>query len=299
MQIHHYLYVKKATILILSIIPILSFSQAGTDIFLLDMQVKGEKITLTNPVNITHRKGYDNQPMFAKDKPLLYFTADRDSAANTDIEIYDYKKNTASFFTTTPENEYSATLTPDGQFISCIIQRKSGAQDLGKYPVKGGPAIVLIDQLKVGYHAWIDNNRLLLFVLDDSAHNSLHYYNLLTKEDKVIAKNPGRSLYKIPGQNAMSFIEKSDAKTGMIKRLDIATMQITDLGTILPAQEYMAWTSNGLMITSDGTDLFSSDPANKSGWQKISFEHHDPAIRGITRLAINADQTKMAIVVKE
>jgi len=299
MQKHNLSSIKKTVTLILCIIPILSFSQAGTDIFLIDMQVKAGKITLSNPVNITHRKGYDNQPMFAKDKPLLYFTADRDSAANTDIQIYNYKTQASSFFTTTPENEYSPTLTPDGKFISCIIQRKSGAQDLGKYPVKGGPAVVLIDQLKVGYHAWIDNNQLLLFVLDDSAHNSLHYYNLLTKEDKVIAKNPGRSLCKIPGQNAMSFIEKSAAKTGMIKRLDLATMQITDIGNTLPGQEYMAWTPNGLMIMSDGTDLFSSDPANKSGWQKISFEQHDPAIRGITRLAINADQTKMAIVVKE
>jgi len=290
---------KKATLIILLIIPILSFSQAGSEIFLLDMQMQGKTLTLTNPVNITNHKGYDNQPFFAPKQPLLYFTSDRDSAANTDTRIYNYQTHTTSFLTSTPENEYSPTVTPDGKFISCIIQRKSGAQDLGKYPLQGGEPVIVINNLKVGYHAWIDNDRFLLFILDDSAHNSLHYYNLLTKEDRVIAQNPGRSLCKIPGQNAMSFIDKTDPKTWVIKRLEIASMQISEIATTLPAQENMSWTNNNVMIMSDGTNLFSFEPGKDQGWQKINFIHNNPAIKGITRLAVNADNSKMAIVVKE
>ena len=290
---------KKITLITLLIIPILSFSQAGSEIFLLDMQMRDKAITLTNPVNITKHKGYDNQPFFAPKQSLLYFTSDRDSAANTDTRVYNYQTHTSTFFTSTPENEYSPTVTPDGKFISCIIQRKSGAQDLGKYPLQGGEPVILINHLKVGYHAWIDNDRLLLFVLDDSAHNSLHYYNLLTKEDKIIGKNPGRSLCKIPGQNAMSFIDKTDPKIWIIKKIDIATMQISEIGNTLPAQENMAWSNNGLMIMSDGTGLFSSEPGVNQSWQKINFVHNDPAIKGITRLAVNSDNSKMAIVVKE
>lgn len=290
---------KTITSILLLVIPMLGFSQAGSEIFLLDMQMKGKAITLINPINITNHKGYDNQPFFAPKQPLLYFTSDRDSAANTDIRSYNYQTNTASFFTSTPENEYSPTVTPDGKFISCIIQRKSGVQDLSKYPVKGGEPIILINDLKVGYHAWIDNNRLLLFVLDDSAHNSLHYHNLLTKEDKVIGNNPGRSLCKIPGQNAISFIDKSDPKTWKIKKIDIVTMQISEIANTLPAQENMTWTSNGLMIMSDGTSLFSLEPGSKEGWQKLNFVHNNPTIKGITRLAVNSDNSKMAIVVKE
>jgi hypothetical protein len=295
----HYNTQKKIACILLLIIPIWVLSQEGSEIFLLNMQVKGKAITLSNPVNVTNHKGYDNQPFFAPKESLLYFTSNRDST-NTDIKIYNYQTNTTSFFTNTVENEYSPTVTPDGKFISCIIARKFPfAQNLGKYPVTGEEPVILINNLIVGYHLWIDNDRLLLFVLDDSAHNSLHYYDLHTKEDKVIARNPGRSLWKIPGQNAISFVEKTDNPVGKINKLDLATMQISVIGSTLPNREDMTWTNNGLIISSDGKSLFSLEPGSREGWQKINFVHNNPAIKGITRLAVNSDNSKMAIVVKE
>ncbi|MES2372119.1 MAG: hypothetical protein V4557_06030 [Bacteroidota bacterium] len=290
---------KTATLIMFLIIPMLVFSQGGSEIFLLDMQVKGKTVTLSNPVNITNHKGYDNQPFFSPKESILYFTSDRDTA-NTDIKIYNYQTGITSFLTNTPENEYSATVTPDGKFISCIIARKSPfAQDLGKYPVKGGEPVILINNLVVGYHAWIDDNRLLLFVLDGNGHNSLHYYNLLTKEDKVIAQNPGRTLRKIPGQDAMSFVDKTDSLSWKIKKLDITTMQISDIGPTLLRKEDMVWTSNGIIIMSDGTSLFSLQTGSNEGWQKINFPNNNSSMQGITRLAVNADNSKLAMVVRE
>lgn len=282
------------------IIPALIFSQPGTEIFLLDMQTKGQAIKLSNPINITNHKGYDNQPFFAPNDPMIYYTSYGDTLSNTDIKIYNYHTHKTSIFTSTPENEYSPTITPDGKFISCIIARKIPfAQDLAKYPLNGGNPVILINSLVVGYHAWIDSDRLLLFVLDDTAHNSLHIYDLHTKEDRIIAKNPGRSLCKIPKQNAMSFIEKTGPNNWVIKRFDIITMQISDIAITLPSQEYMTWTNNGNIIMSDGKDLFSLMPKGGKGWQKINFIHENPTIKGITRLAVNSNDTKMAIVVQE
>ena len=52
---------------------------------------------------------------------------------------------------------------------------------------------MIINNLKVGYHLWIDNNSLLLFVLEDTVTNGLHYYNTKTKDakcgDKAKAKD--------------------------------------------------------------------------------------------------------------
>ncbi len=290
---------KTSILIILLVAPIFTFSQGGTEIFLLDMKVKDKTITLSNPVNITNHKGYDNQPYFSPDGTLLYFTSDRDTT-NTDIKIYNYKTGTTSFLTNTPENEYSATVTPDGKFISCIIARKIPfAQDLGKYPVGGGEPVILVNNLVVGYHAWLDNNKLLLFVLDSNRHNSLHYYDLRNKEGIVIAKNPGRSLWKIPGQNAMSFVDKTDSLSWKIKKLDIASMQISEIGPTLLKKEDMTWTSSGMIIMSDGSSLFSLQPGSGEGWQKINIVNNNPSIQGITRLAVNADNSKSAIVVRE
>ncbi len=279
--------------------PMLVWSQGGSEIYLLSMQVKGKKITVSNPANISNHKGYDNQPFFSLKEPVLYFTTARDSG-NTDIRVYNYHSGAMDFFTNTADNEYSATVTPDGKFVSCIIARRSPfAQDLGRFPVRGGAPEILISQLVVGYHAWMDEERLLLFVLDGNAGNSLHFYNLRTKEDKILSTKPGRSLWKIPGENAMSFVDKTDSANWRIKRLDIATMQVTDIGATLPKREDMCWTGTGLVIMSNGTELFSLDPKTGEGWQKILFDFNDPAIKGITRLAVNADNSKMAIVVQE
>lgn len=290
---------KKGTLIILMMVPILSFSQASTEIFLLDMQVKGKTVTLSNPVNISNHKGYDNQPFFSPKEPILYFTSERDTA-NTEIKTYNYKTQSLSFLTNTLDNEYSPTVTPDGKFISCIIARKSPfAQDLGKYPVNGGEPVILINNLVVGYHAWIDDSKLLLFVLDGNGRTSLHHYNLLNKEDKVIAQNPGRSLRKIPGENAMSYVDKTDSLSWKIKRLDLATMQISDIAPTLLRKEDMTWTSTGIIIMSNGTDLFSLQPGSSEGWQKINIANNGSSIQGITRLAVNADNSKLAIVVRE
>ncbi|MEO7393675.1 MAG: hypothetical protein ABIU11_01970, partial [Chitinophagaceae bacterium] len=192
------------------------FAQTGSEIILFDMKVKKGKIILSNPENITKRKGYDNQPSFHPAQPIIYFSSFDDSN-RSDIKFYNYKTKRTTNLTITREREYSPTVTPDGKFISCVIQQDNGAQDLGKYPISGGSPTVLINNLKVGYHSWVAKDKLLLFVLGDSNTNTLHYYNLSDKSDSIIAKNIGRSLHKIPGQNAMSFVQKISEKEGLIK----------------------------------------------------------------------------------
>ena len=41
-----------------------SFAQNGSEIILFDVNINAKEITLSNPVNITNHKGYDNQPFF-------------------------------------------------------------------------------------------------------------------------------------------------------------------------------------------------------------------------------------------
>ncbi|MEI9912183.1 MAG: hypothetical protein WDO71_22530 [Bacteroidota bacterium] len=198
---------KKILIIFFAFSFLTSAGQSGSEIFLFDLKVKDGQVILSGGMNITDHKGYDNQPFFHPSQPLIYFSSFNDSG-RSDIKYYDYKKKTTANLTVTNEREYSPTVTPDGKFISCIIQRDNGVQDLGKYPVSGGEPEVLINDLTIGYHAWAGNNKLLLFVLGDSSRNTLHYYDLPAKKDTILSTNIGRSLHKIPGQNAMSFVQK-------------------------------------------------------------------------------------------
>src|SRR5690606_9821643 len=113
----------------------------GSEIYLFDLSNKKGKITLSKPKNATNHPGYDNQPFFHTDKPILYY-ASFNEEGRADIKSYDYVTGETKFITQTNEREYSPTLTPDKKYLSCIIQRDNGEQNLGKYPVDGGEPIV-------------------------------------------------------------------------------------------------------------------------------------------------------------
>lgn len=278
------------------LLPILGSAQGGTEIYLFDINFKSGKFTLSNPVNITAHKGYDNQPSFHPVLPIVYYASANDSG-RTDIKSYDYIKGSTREITNTPEREYSPTVTPNDYYLSCIIQRDNGQQDLGQYLIGGGPAKVLINTLKVGYHTWIDANSLLLFVLADSTNN-LHEYNLATKENTIIARKPGRSLHKIPNQQAFSFVDKSNPEQWVIRQFDPSTKAISPIVNTVGKSEDITWTANGYILTSDGEKLYAYKPQSSKEWQPIDTKGL-PMLTKITRMAVNKDNTKLAVVVSE
>ena len=270
-----------------------TYAQNGSEIILFDVTIKSTGITLSNPVNITNHKGYDNQPFFYKTN--IYYSSQEDSS-QMDIKKYDYLHKTTSIITHTEENEFSPTITQDQKFISCILQRRNGKQDLVKYPLNGGEPIMLIDNLKVGYHAWLDNNSLLLFVLEDTSTNGLHYYNVTTKENKKLATDIGRSLQKVPGKQAVSFIKKTPGEW-LVREYDATTKKIITIMPALHNHEFVAWTNKGLALMSDGNDIYFAKQGNNN-WKKIKINGEIP-LKNISRLAINEQNTKLAVVVAE
>ncbi len=84
----------------------------NTDIWLLDIKATNDTIILTNPINITNRTGYDNQPSFSPDGETILYTSMRDGK-QTDIYKYDLKTKKITQFTNTSTSEYSPNVMPD------------------------------------------------------------------------------------------------------------------------------------------------------------------------------------------
>jgi hypothetical protein len=275
-----------------------AIAQTGSEILLFDLKIKKGKIILLNPSNITNHPGYDNQPYFHPGESIIYYSS-FDEDGRSEIRSYHIKAKVTVDITDTPEREYSPTLTPDRKYLSCIIQRDDGAQDLGKYPVEGGEPYVIINSLKVGYHVWGDDSHIAMFILDGEDKNSLHYMRLPTKEDTVIATNIGRSLHKIPGQRAISFIQVGETGS-QVMRFDTETMKVNVITPTVSNGDHVAWTPGGLLLTSDGADLFYFNPSHPSGgWKKATVESGADLLKGVTRLAVNADGNRIAIVISE
>jgi Tol biopolymer transport system component len=288
---------KKLLALCCVLVPFLATAQPSTDIYLFDLSVKGGTVVLSKPRNVTPHPGYDNQPFFHPAKPVLYYAAAADSN-RTDLRSYNYRKKASQPITATREREYSPTLTEDRQFLSCIIQRDNGNQDLGKYPVAGGAPTVLVNNLKVGYHAWIDRTRLLLFVLA-GPESELHYHDLATGRDSLLARNIGRSLNRIPNQPAISFMQKTAEGKWLIQRFDTQTKAITTIAPGLEGSEYFAWTGNGLLLMSNGSQIFWRKPGPDGTWQPVTIKGSGPALKQASRLAVNSTNDKLAVVVSE
>lgn len=280
---------------LLFVLPAYALAQSGSEIILFDLKVKKNRISISNPKNITNHPGYDNQPGFNRNSSVVYYSSFNEDG-RADIKSYNYKTNETIAVTQTSEREYSPTHTPDQEFISCIIQRDNGAQDLGKYPLDGSTPYILIDNLIVGYHAWADNSHLALFVLGEP--NTLHYMRLPTKEDTVLAQNIGRSLHRVPGTRFISFVHKLSETNWQVKQLDTETMAIITYAPALPGREDITWTANGILLSSDGTKLFMLNTKDKT-WKPILIEQGAELLKGVTRLAVSAKGDKLAVVVAE
>lgn len=287
---------KNLLLLSLCLIALSALSQQppGTDIYLFDLNKKKGAFVLSNPKNITARPGYDNQPYFHPDKPLLYY-ASADATGRTDIMEYNYETGSTRKFTQTPEREYSPTVTPDKKFISCIIQRDNGAQDLGNYPIEGGEPVVLINNLTVGYHAWMDERRVLTFILPQPF--TLQLVDVETGKATLLAENIGRSLHNIPKENAMSFVQQQADKTWVIKKLRSDNLSITDLAVLTTEKEpLLTWTPDGTLLRSMELEIYSMKPGKNKTWNKVEIQK---ALTGVSRMAVNSQGNKIAIVVSE
>jgi hypothetical protein len=280
-------------LLVIATLP--AWSQPGTEIYLFDLKVRGEKITISNGRNITNHKGYDNQPYFHPEKPLLYFVS-ANAEGRTDIFEYNYKTKKTNQLTKTKEREYSPTVTPDKLFLSCILQRDSGQQDLVKYPILGGDAEIVIDTLVVGYHAWADENNAFIFVLGEP--NTLRKYSVREQKDVVVAQNIGRSIHRIPGENEISFIHKMKDDKWIIKSASPAAGITWDIMPTVKGREFLTWTSDGKILMSDDIKIFFTDTKNKSDWKEVTIKS-DIALNTITRLAVDAKNKVIALVVNE
>ena len=287
---------KNLLIIFLLLVAKFSFAQTPSEIYLFDLSVKKDKVTISKPINITNHKGYDNQPFLHPHNTVIFYSSANEEG-RTDLMSYDYKTKQTKSITQTPEREYSPTLTLDEQYLSCIIQRDNGTQDLGKYPIEGGEPTIIINNLKVGYHVWADNSHLGLFVL--GTPNQLHYVLLPMKKDTVLEENIGRSLHKVPGESSISFIAKLTEKDWMIKKINTHTLQVTMIGPTVTGSEDLCWLQDGKILMSDGPKLYFTQPANGPGWNEVVVSSGSEVLKGVTRLAVSGDGKKLAVVVTE
>jgi WD40 repeat protein len=261
----------------------------GTDIWLARLDPDGR---ITQPINITNRAGYDNQPAFTPDGKAILFT--RHDGEQTDIWAYDFtaRSSEPTRITNTSESEYSPTVTPDGTGISVIRVEADGTQRLWRFTRDGqSPTLILSDVKPVGYHAWGPRGQLALFVLGNP--NALHVADSRTGRSRMIAQRIGRSVHRIPGRDTISVLHvEGDAR--WVKELDVNTRTLKRIvRAVESAEGDYAWTPDGAILMSDGKMLmrWSSGADWKSATDLAAL-----GLAGVTRIAVSPDGRWIAMV---
>ena len=265
----------------------------STEIFLVDLSNRNDRLRVGEPLNITNRDGYDNQPAFIENGQSILFTSIR-SDNQADIYKYNIKSDLLTRITETKEGEYSPTLTPDGKFISVIRVEADSTQRLWKFPLKGGePALVLETIKPVGYHVWVNAGTVIVFIL--GTPNTLQIIDLKSEKAEVISENVGRSLHRRPGQQRFTFVHKLSDKEWVIKELDFKTREVQTLIKTLPGSEDYVWMPGGIALMANGAKLFKWDPKQNADWQEVA-DFSGAGLKSITRLAVSPKGDRLALV---
>jgi hypothetical protein len=274
----------------------------GTDIYLVPMTGGLASLKGAKPAPVSTAPGYDNQPFFSADGRRLLFAANRDGK-QTDVFMFERATGRVTQMTNTPENENSPTYLPSGKTdadgFSVVRSEMDKTQRLWRFNATGRePSVLLADIKPVGYHAWVDPDRVVLFVLGEP--NSLQLASVNSGKGEVAANGIGRSLHRIPGTRMVSFVHREPSGEFWIKQIDIDSKKIDTLTRVVEGntERDMAWLPDGKTILMSGGTKVYSWTRGATGWTEV-FDAAPHNLGAVSRLAVSPKGDAIAIVVAE
>ena len=284
----------------------------GTDIYLLQMSAGPGALRTAKPSPVSVAPGYDNQPYFSADGNRILFAGNRDGK-QIDIYVFDRAASRVTQLTATPENENSPTYVPPGSGAVgsfTVVQSefdRNGArpaapiQRLWRFNAEGkSPQLMLPDINPVGYHAWLDADRLVLFVLGAQGKPAtLQIASVKTGKAEVVTDNIGRSLHRT-GPGRASFVQRDASGEFWIKEIDISSKKIDPLvqAAAGSSDRDYAWLPDGKTILMSAGTKIMSWTRGAAGWTEV-FDGAAHQLGAITRLAVSPKGDALVVVTAE
>jgi hypothetical protein len=268
---------------------------------------------VTDATNITPGKGANFQPAFTRDGRAVLFASDRSGSNN--VYRHELASGQTTALTATPHNLYSPTPLPDGSGFSAIrvvdadpaygIERT--APSLWRFGWDGQEIAPVVPVMRVGYHAWVDEQRLALFIVDDVPERNAHravLFNRATGQSTPLTDKPGRSLGRTADSKRALFVDQTDSARWQLRAQGEgeATPQVMVETPIGPAGEkdpnrsqYFAALPDGSVLMARGTLLLRWNGKPGSGFESLA---ELPGVKGsIRNITASPDGTRLAFSV--
>jgi Tol biopolymer transport system component len=259
---------------------------------------------ITSVAEITPHTGYNNQPAFSLDGAQIYYVDDLHGT--TDIVRYDRATGTRTYVTRTLEAEFSPTPMSDGRSLSAIrVSRPSASgdeytesQQLWRYDSAGRAIAPIIGMRRIGYHCWIGDGMVAVFVVgneDNNQPHTLRFVDLASRQSVTVARSIGRTIRMSP-QQRLTYVDKSDSTRWML----MVVMSFEEIGVpilVMPqGSEDFAWLADGrlLISTADGIVMASQ---TSDVWAFTPVSGTLPLRGRIGRITLSPDERTIAMVI--
>lgn len=278
--------------LLFILIPVLSFSQTNTEVFIAEIKNAEESYNITEIKNISKNKGYDNQPSFYSNTQIIY-TGNN----NGQTDIFEFNTHTnkkKQLNKTTSGGEYSPQRIPKTNDIAAVRLDTTGLQRLYKYDYERGDSSLLIHNLKVGYYTFYNATTIVSAVLNDN-HLDLVVSDVTHKTNDTISSFVGRTICKVPNTDNISYSVLNEDKNQDIYLLDMKTLESFFVCELPIGVEDFTWIDENKILIGSNSSLFVYDLFGSQKWEEV-INLKTYKIKNITRLAVSPSKNKIAIV---
>lgn len=247
------------------------------------------------PIRINPGSGYNNQPHFSPDGLSLYYTREMphsQEGVQTDIAAYDIRSGQTRMLNSNDESEYSPTPIPGRNALSVIEVEPDGQQKLWSIDIDSGDMQRLLPNVEpVGYHAWIDDHSVAMFILGETF--TLQTAKIGDGSATVVAENIGRSIRKHPQSGEILYVDQN-AEPWQIAAINTDTGAKRSVMPLFPNDEDFTIDSKGRYWTGNGSKLYQRSEGD-SRWQLVA-DFSGYGIRNISRLATDPSSSRIALV---
>lgn len=265
-----------------------------------------DRPSLSGPLRVTDRAGYDNQPAFGPDGSVLYYTSGVAIAGGeqTDIRSYRMADGDTATVLRSPESEYSPQVMPDGEYLSVVrVELPDSAQRVWRMRPDGRKQRPVMSGVEpVGYYAWLPGDQVGCFILGDpeveQAPHTLQVGHSGKQRLDVVAARIGRCLQVAP-DGKLAYV---DLERGMIRSFDPLARKGEDLAPTLTEEgpHDFVFDARGRIWMGAQGRLYILDPAGDGRWHFASEASallpDDWALGVFDRMALDPSGTRLALV---
>lgn len=261
----------------------------NTDVWLFTIETSKTGQTLTNPLNLTSREGYDNQPAFSPDEKKIFYVSVREDN-QADIYYYDFKSKKNIQFTKTPESEYSPTFSPDGQQISTVVVERDSSQRIHFLNALNAADEGNLEFDSVGYTTFLNSDTLVYYKLTEP--HSLRYYTKNAGDDKWLGNAPVRG-FKAINRHTLIYGLKDSTSVSFYK-YDFLIRKAVKYCSFNSLNEDIIWHSSLGLLKAEDAQLMRYDEHIQS-W-KLLFDLESFGIKKITRFIFDSKNKYLVVV---